>query len=172
MKDGRQSVELLVPAVNRVRQTTCSVFDGRRLLSSQPITLTPGLKEIVVVFKTHFDIGYTDMASNIVQRYRTTMIDQALDVVDQNRDLPPQQQFAWTLAGWPMHKILQDWPGQSPQRKERVEKALREGRFVVHGLPFTTHTELLEAEDLVRSLGLLRPARPPPRAGHCRGMAR
>ena len=135
------------------RRTTCSLYDGRRLLASQPITLAPALKEIVVVFKTHFDIGYTDMASNIVQRYRTTMIDQALDVVDQNRDLPPQQQFAWTLAGWPLHKILQDWPGQSPQRKERVEKALREGRFVVHGLPFTTHTELLEAEDLVRSLG-------------------
>jgi hypothetical protein len=111
------------------------------------------VKEIVVVFKTHFDIGYTDMATNIVQKYRTTMIDQALDVVDQNRDLPPQQQFAWTLAGWPLHKILQDWPGQSPQRKERVEQALRQGRFVVHGLPFTTHTELLEAEDLVRSLG-------------------
>ena len=47
------------------------------------------------------------MASNIVQRYRTSMIEQALDVVDQNRDLPPQQQFAWTLAGWPMSKILQ-----------------------------------------------------------------
>jgi len=114
---------------------------------------TKTLTEIVVVFKTHFDIGYTDMATNIVQRYRTTMIDHALEVVDQNRDLPPQQQFAWTLSGWPMHKILQDWPGQSPQRKERVEQALRDGRFVVHGLPFTTHTELLEAEDLVRSLG-------------------
>ena len=111
------------------------------------------LAQIIVVFKTHFDIGYTDMASNIVQRYRTTMMDKALEVVDQNRDLPPEQQFVWTLSGWPMHKILQDWPGQSPQRKERVEKALREGRFVVHGLPFTTHTELLEAEDLVRGLG-------------------
>jgi alpha-mannosidase len=153
LKDGRQSVEVLAPAVNRVSRTTCSLVADGRTLSCQPVTLVPGLKEIVVVFKTHFDIGYTDMASNVVQRYRTTMIDQALDVVDQNRDLPPQQQFAWTLAGWPLHKILQDWPGQSPQRKERVEKALREGRFVVHGLPFTTHTELLEAEDLVRSLG-------------------
>jgi hypothetical protein len=114
---------------------------------------TKPLREIVVVFKTHFDIGYTDMASNIVQRYRTTMMDKALEVVDNNRDLPPEQQFVWTVSGWPMHKILQDWPGQSPQRKERVEKALREGRFVVHGLPFTTHTELLEAEDLVRGLG-------------------
>jgi alpha-mannosidase len=123
------------------------------------------VKEIVVVFKTHFDIGYTDMATNIVQRYRTTMIDQALEVVDQNRDLPPQQQFAWTLSGWPMHKILQDWPGQSPQRKERVEQALRDGRFVVHGLPFSTHTELLEAEDLVRSLGYSARHDPAPGAG-------
>ena len=153
LKDGRQSVEVLVPAVTRVSHTTCSLVAGGRSLSSQSVTLIPGVKEIVVVFKTHFDIGYTDMATNIVQKYRTTMIDQALEVVDQNRDLPAQQQFAWTLAGWPLHKILQDWAGQSPQRKERVEQALRDGRFVVHGLPFTTHTELLEAEDLVRSLG-------------------
>jgi hypothetical protein len=153
LKEGRQSVELLAPAVDRVSHTTCSLYDGRRLLSSLPVTLTPGVKEIVVVFKTHFDIGYTDMATNVVQRYRTTMIDNALEVVDQNRDLPPEQQFVWTVSGWPMYKILQEWPGYSPQRKERVEKALREGRFVVHGLPFSTHTELLEAEDLVRSLG-------------------
>jgi hypothetical protein len=153
VRAGRQSVEVFAPAVSTLCRTTCSLVAGGRSLTSQPITLVPGVKEIVVVFKTHFDIGYTAMASNVVQRYRTTMIDQALEVVDQNRDLPPQQQFAWTLAGWPLTKILEDWPGQSPQRKERVEQALRDGRFVVHGLPFTTHTELLEAEDLVRSLG-------------------
>jgi hypothetical protein len=118
-----------------------------------PAAETNTLREIVVVFKTHFDIGYTDFATNVVQRYRTRMIDQALEVVEQNRDLPPQQQFTWTLSGWPMHKILQDWPGQSPRRKERVEQALRDGRFVVHALPFSTHTELLEAEDYVRGLG-------------------
>jgi hypothetical protein len=58
------------------------------------------VEEVVVVFKTHFDIGYTDMGSNVVQTYRTTMIDQALDVVDQNRDLPASQQFVWTIPGW------------------------------------------------------------------------
>jgi hypothetical protein len=34
-----------------------------------------------------------------------------------------------------------------------VAQAFKEGRFVVHALPFSTHTELLEAEDLVRGLG-------------------
>lgn len=110
------------------------------------------LQEVVVVFKTHFDIGYTDLASNVVQRYRTAMIDEALAVVDQNRSLPPERQFVWTLPGWPSSQILADWPGQEPERRQRVQAAFREGRFVVHALPFTTHTELLEPEELVRGL--------------------
>jgi len=118
-----------------------------------PVAAAPGVAEVIIVFKTHFDIGYTDMASNVVQRYRSTMIDDALKVVDQNRGLPPEQQFVWTLPGWPMAKIAEDWPGQTPERKQRILQALKDGRFVVHALPFTTHTELLEPEDLVRGLG-------------------
>lgn len=114
---------------------------------------TPRLEQVVVVFKTHFDIGYTDMASNVVRRYRTTMIEDALQVVEQNRSLPPEQQFAWTLPGWPLSQIMADGPGQTPERKAKVQQAFKEGRFVVHALPFTTHTELLEPEDLVRGLG-------------------
>jgi len=110
------------------------------------------ISQVIVVFKTHFDIGYTDMASNIVMKYRTTMMDQALKVVDENRNLPPSQQFVWTIPGWPMKKITEDWPGQSPERNQRVMQAFADGRFVVHALPFTTHTELLEAEDLVRGM--------------------
>jgi alpha-mannosidase len=110
------------------------------------------IREVVIAFKTHFDIGYTDMARNVVQRYRTTMIDQALGVVDRNRNLPPQEQFVWTIPGWPLAKIMEDWPGQTAQRKQRIEQAFKEGRFVVHALPFSLHTELLEMEDLVRGL--------------------
>ncbi|MHB8866440.1 MAG: glycoside hydrolase family 38 N-terminal domain-containing protein [Pirellulaceae bacterium] len=114
---------------------------------------TVPLEQVILVFKTHFDIGYTDMAKNVVERYRTTMMDQALEVCDRNRDLPPELQFAWTLPGWPMSQIMADWAGQTAERRDRIEQALKEGRFVVHGLPFTTHTELLEPEDLVRGLG-------------------
>jgi len=109
--------------------------------------------QVVVVFKTHVDIGYTDMAANVITRYRTTMIDQALAVCDENKDLPAAQQFVWTIPGWPMQKIAEDWAGQTPERKQKIEQAFKQGRFVVHALPFTTHTELLEAEDLVRGLG-------------------
>lgn len=120
-------------------------------LSSAP-AWAASVQEVVVVFKTHFDIGYTDMASNVVQRYRTSMIDDALKVVDQNRGLSPEQQFVWTLPGWPLSKIIGDWPGQNAERQQKIKAAFKDGRFVVHALPFTTHTELLEPEDLVRGL--------------------
>jgi len=112
----------------------------------------PPLEEIILVFKTHFDIGYTDMASKVVERYRTSMIDSALDVVDASRDLPEAHKFVWTIPGWPMAKILEDWQGQTSERKRRLMAAFQEGRFVIHALPFTTHTETLSEEDLVRGL--------------------
>jgi hypothetical protein len=110
-----------------------------------------GVREVVVVFKTHFDIGYTDLAAKVVEGYRTTMIDKALGIVDQSRDLPPEQRFVWTLPGWPMAQILDE--SQTPERRNRVTAALKDGRFVVHALPFTLHTESLDLEDLVRGLG-------------------
>ncbi len=134
-----------------VLSTTC----GRRLHAAEPPGKEPagnsGLEQAVVVFKTHFDIGYTGLASEVVERYRTSMIDKALDVCDASRDLPPEHRFVWTVPGWPMAQIL--WPGQTPERRKRIEQAIREGRLVWHALPVTTHTESLDLEDFVRGMG-------------------
>ena len=109
------------------------------------------VEDVVIVFKTHFDIGFTEYASHVVNRYRTSMIDKALDVVDLGREAPPDQRFAWTVPGWPLTQIL--WEGQTPARRARVLKAIGDGRLTFHALPFTTHTESLDLEDLVRGLG-------------------
>ena len=108
----------------------------------------PKLEEVIIVSKTHFDIGFTDLASRVVERYRTTMADQALKLVDQSRGLPPEEQFSWTLAGWPMSQVL--WAGQTAERRQRFLAAMRAGRLVPHALAFTTHTESLDLEDLTR----------------------
>ena len=111
---------------------------------------TPPLKRVVIVYKTHFDIGYTDLAKNVVNLYRTAMIERTLQVIDANRELPKQRQFVWTIPGWPMEQML--WKGQNPQRKAKIEQAIRNGNLVVHALPFNTHTETMEIEDVVRGL--------------------
>lgn len=111
------------------------------------------LNEIIIVYKTHVDIGYTQMAREVIEKYRTTMIDHALEVVEQNRDLPPDQQFTWTIPGWLMKTILEDWPGQTAERQQKIRQAFRDGRFAAHALPFTMQTDMLELEDMVRGLG-------------------
>jgi hypothetical protein len=109
------------------------------------------LEEVIIVYKTHFDIGYSGLARDVVHNYRTRMVDDALSAVEFNRTRPEEEQFVWTVAGWPMSQIL--WQGQSPERRAAVGRAVREKKLVVHAFPFTTHTETLEPEDLVRGLG-------------------
>ncbi|SMC78535.1 glycoside hydrolase family 38 N-terminal domain-containing protein [Pedobacter nyackensis] len=108
--------------------------------------------DVWVVFKTHFDLGFTDLPENVFKRYREEMMDKALGVIEKNTATSTQKQFAWTVPGWPLYAQILG-PLQTPERKARIEKAIKDGSIVVHGLPFTTHTESLDYEDLVRGLG-------------------
>ena len=108
--------------------------------------------DIWVVFKTHFDLGFTDLPENVFNRYREEMMDNALRVIENNATLPKEKRFAWTVSGWPLQAQILG-PLQTPQRRARIEKAIKSGALAVHGLPFTTHTESLDYEDLVRGLG-------------------
>ena len=111
----------------------------------------PKVTDIWVVFKTHFDLGFTDLPENVFKRYREEMMDNALAVIEKSATLPPEKRFAWTVSGWPLQAQILG-PQQTPERRVRIEKAIKSGALVVHGLPFTTHTESLDYEDLVRGL--------------------
>ncbi len=108
--------------------------------------------DVWVVFKTHFDLGYTDLPENVFERYREEMMDKSLDVIEKNAQQPSDKHFSWTVAGWPLQAQILG-PLQTPERKVRIEKAIKEGSLVVHGLPGTLHTGSLDYEDLVRGLG-------------------
>ena len=110
---------------------------------------------IYVVAKTHFDLGFTDQAENVFHRYRVEMMNSALKVMEATATLPKDQQFAWTVPGWPIAAQMLG-PKQDPARKARIEQVLRNGLLVMHALPFTAHTESLELEDLVRGLDFSR----------------
>jgi len=105
------------------------------------------LKEIIIVFKTHFDNGYTDYAESVAQKYSSDLMENALTLLDKSNSMPPEQRFVWTLPAWPMTQILQRC---SPSLKPRIEDAIKTGRFAIHSLPFTFETEASEPERLVR----------------------
>ncbi|HVI46528.1 MAG TPA: hypothetical protein VM802_16750 [Chitinophaga sp.] len=119
---------------------------------NKPAGNTP-VKEIIVVFKTHFDIGYTRRVKDIVQYYRTEMIDRALKAMDASLSMPADQQFKWTCPGWVMSKVMEPWPGQTEERRKKLDVAFRSGRFITHAMPFTVETDVCEPEVLTRGLG-------------------
>ncbi len=125
------------------------LFANASLLMAEPVSK---VTDVWVVFKTHFDLGFTDRAEEVFKKYRETMMDGALNVIEQSRSQPKEKQFAWTVAGWPLEAQILG-PLQEPARRKRIEQALKEGTLAVHALPFTTHTESLDCEDLVRGLG-------------------
>ncbi len=103
----------------------------------------------VLVMKSHFDIGYSALARDVEHEYRTTMIDRALETMEQNAKVAgPGEQFVWTIPGWPMQTIL--WDGQNPTRKHRIEEALKRGNLVIHALPYTIETGSADIETLAR----------------------
>jgi len=102
---------------------------------------TSKVDEVIVVIKTHFDIGYTHRVKEIVHHYRTEMIDRAMDIMDQSKNLPPEQRFAWTGPGWVMSKVLEDWDGQTPARRQRLNDYVKAGRFQFHALTFSREPE-------------------------------
>ena len=111
----------------------------------------PHVREIIVISKTHYDIGYTRRVKDLIPYYRTAMIDRALKIMDQSADLPPEQQLIWTVPGWVMAKVSDDWAGQTAERKRRLETAIRAGKLVVHALPFTVQSDFMEPEDFPRA---------------------
>lgn len=110
------------------------------------------VEQVIIVYKTHFDIGYSSTVHDVVHEYRTEMVDRVLEAIEKNSHQPKESQFVWTVSGWPMKQML--WEGQAPERRQKIEQAIRDGNLVVHAYPFTTHTETAEMEDLVRGLNI------------------
>src|SRR5690606_36566859 len=109
------------------------------------------VREIILVFKTHFDIGYTDYAEAVVQQYSTSMMKNAFDIIERSKGRSPEKQFVWTVPSWPMDQMINQ---SSPDIKSKIEAALMGRRFVVHALPFTVETEASDPEALVRGMNI------------------
>ena len=133
---------------NLVLTTLCILFFGA-IVFGQDKNTQPKVDEVIVVFKTHFDIGYTDWAANVSDKYATEMVEGALEIIEQSKELPEDEQFRWTVAGWPMKEMLTK---SKPEVKVKIEQAIKDGNFKIHSMPFTFETEACELESMVRSL--------------------
>ena len=64
------------------------------------------LKTIYVVFKTHFDIGFTGLASEVIDSYQGSMLRSALEICETTATNAEGHRYVWTMSSWPFKKAL------------------------------------------------------------------
>ncbi|MFC3746042.1 DUF5054 domain-containing protein [Paenibacillus sp. GCM10012306] len=98
-------------------------------------------KRVHVVFKTHLDIGFTHLAANVVKQYMEEYIPKAIALAAELEAKGGKERFVWTTGSWLIRYYLDH---ASEEGKKAMDEAIRKGHIVWHGLPFTTHTELMD----------------------------
>ena len=101
-------------------------------------------KTIHLVFKTHLDIGFTNLAARVRRQYHEQFIPQAIETGEHFfREDPAHPRFIWTTGAWLIWDHLE---GADAAGVKRLEQAIERGLIRWHALPFTMHSELMSPE--------------------------
>lgn len=109
------------------------------------------MKKVIVVSKTHLDLGFTDYAENIRQTYLNEFIPKAAAIAGE-LNAGGAKRFVWTTGSWLIKEALENG---SAENRQALLQALRSGNIAPHAMPFTTHTELLDADTLDYGLSIV-----------------
>jgi hypothetical protein len=99
------------------------------------------ITKVHVIFKTHLDIGFTDLAENVVATYINKFIPTAICLARETREQQGDTCFKWTTGSWLIYTFLER--AKSENRKN-MEQAIEADDICWHALPFTLHSETLE----------------------------
>ncbi|WP_161982448.1 DUF5054 domain-containing protein [Dictyobacter alpinus] len=95
-----------------------------------------------LLFKTHLDLGFTELAEQVKQRYFHEYFPKALETARVLRVRGGAERFVWTTGSWILYEYLEQ---ASAQERALMERAILEGDIAWHALPMTMHSELLDA---------------------------
>ena len=99
------------------------------------------IKKVLIIFKTHLDIGFTDLAKNVKQKYFDVFIPSALKTAADLKQMHSDVSFKWTTGSWLISEYLREFNGT--EKGEQLKKAIKNGDICWHALPCTTHTEIM-----------------------------
>ncbi len=97
--------------------------------------------KVIVVSKTHLDIGFTDYAQAVLDRYVKDYIPKAVALANA-LNAPGNNRFVWTTGSYLIRYALEH---STPENARRLREAICAGCVRYHALPLTTHTELMSA---------------------------
>lgn len=109
------------------------------------------MKKVIVVSKTHLDLGFTDFAENIKRKYIDSFIPNAIQIADEVNE-NKNKKFVWTTGSWIIKEALKH---STKENRALLLSALQNGNLAPHAMPFTLHTELLDNDTLEYGLSIV-----------------
>ena len=96
-------------------------------------------KRVHIIYKTHLDIGFTDLSANVLKSYVEEYIPKAIALA-KRANADGVKRFVWSTGAWLVDYYLKETTGAA--HNDMVE-AIQLGFIDWHGLPFTSHCELM-----------------------------
>lgn len=109
--------------------------------------------KIIAVFKTHFDIGFTDLSENILKTLCGDMLKNVIRVCRDTSGRPKGKRYIWTMPSEPLRYLLESDYVDEEDRKTLIE-LINNGQIAWHGMPFTVHTDFCGLNELIYGLGI------------------
>lgn len=115
----------------------------------EPATPDTQVKRVLVMFKCHLDVGFTDTQAGVVRKYFEQYFPQAIQLTEDLRNRGSDR-YIWTTGSWLIYQYLEK---AGPSERQRMERAIRSGDIAWHALPFSFETELMDRSMIAGALG-------------------
>jgi hypothetical protein len=119
---------------------------------SAPDAPNPDVRRVLVVFKCHLDVGFTDTQAAVMRKYFDVYYPQAIEIGAALRRAGADR-YIWTTGSWLLYEYLEQ---ASPEQRRTMEQAVAAGDVSWHALPFSWQTEMLDRSMIEGALGLSR----------------
>ncbi|HEV2232734.1 MAG TPA: DUF5054 domain-containing protein [Terriglobia bacterium] len=126
---------------------TCNPGFGQEALAPSGAT---EVKRVMVMFKCHLDVGFTDTQAGVMRKYFDQYFPAAIQVAAAMRQ-SGEDRYIWTTGSWLPYEYLDQAAGET---RKRAEQALEAGDLAWHALPFSWETEMLDRSLIEGAVGL------------------
>lgn len=91
------------------------------------------IKKVHLVYKTHLDVGYTNLGTTVIDQYLNEFIPRSVDLaLELNTET--NKKFIWTLGSYLIDLYLKK---ASPEQVAKIEDAIYKGYIRWHGISCT-----------------------------------
>jgi len=107
------------------------------------------VKRVLVLFKCHLDVGFTDTQAGVMRKYFDVYYPEAMKRAVAMR-ASGTDRYTWTTGSWLLYEYLEQ---ASPEGKKKMEEAIAAGDIAWHALPFSWQTEVLDRSMIAGAIG-------------------